>query len=546
MRKNCLNAITAGLLTVYPLAAALAQTAPDTGRILREQTPPPSPPAPGGTLRIDPYRGEAVQPGGPKAKLEQITFYGNTAFSSGTLQMVLGSVVGQEFDMAGLQSIADRVGEYYRAQGFPFARAILPPQTVSSGRLKIEIIEGRYGQVIVIGNASLKDGAEKWLAPLKSGDVIREKTLERTTLVLQDQPGVITRPLIRPGERVGTGDLEVKVDPVNQRVFDIGIDNRGSRYTGRNRFRANATFNSPTMLGDQLQLGVLKSDADLTLGNVSYSRPFGYSGLRLLTGLAQTTYMLSPGVAISGTGGKADIANLGLSYPYVRSNAANLSLSANLQHKSLRDFNDSSRSTKTGYSLPLIAQFDVRDSTFGPAITYGTATYTLGNLSYRDSADNTAGTAGSFRKVNFDVVRQQVLPMDMLFSARLSWQIARKNLDSSEDFVLGGPFGVRAYPTGEASGDRGWLTQLEIRKRMGFFTPYVFFDYGRVDVNARAYAGSGTLVSKQRGGAGLGVRIDYQSWAAEAILATPTIGGRPETETSDPAVRAWLNAGYRF
>ena len=38
-----------------------------------------------------------------------------------------------------------------------------------------------------------------------------------------------------------------------------------------------------------------------------------------------------------------------------------------------------------------------------------------------------------------------------------------KNLDSSEQFSLGGPYGVRAYANGSSSGDSGWQASLELR-----------------------------------------------------------------------------------
>lgn len=50
--------------------------------------------------------------------------------------------------------------------------------------------------------------------------------------------------------------------------------------------------------------------------------------------------------------------------------------------------------------------------------------------------------------------------------AGVAVQWASKNLDSSEKFVLGGPQGVRAFPSGEASGDEGWLLNIEWRREI--------------------------------------------------------------------------------
>lgn len=52
------------------------------------------------------------------------------------------------------------------------------------------------------------------------------------------------------------------------------------------------------------------------------------------------------------------------------------------------------------------------------------------------------------------------------------------NLDSSGDFCLGGPNGVRAYPIEEGFDDAGWLAQIEARYPTGSIAPYALYDSG--------------------------------------------------------------------
>jgi len=153
---------------------AVAVDAPTTGQILQEQRSAPVRPAQRESLKIEPYKPEAVEPGGAKVKLEKITFYGNTAFNEAKLMAAAGKVVGNEYDLAGLQKIADRIAEYYRRHGYLFVRVVLPPQTIGTGRVKMEIIEGRYGELRTSGDAKVAAAAQKWLSPLGEGNVIRQ------------------------------------------------------------------------------------------------------------------------------------------------------------------------------------------------------------------------------------------------------------------------------------------------------------------------------------------------------------------------------------
>lgn len=538
--------VTSGLLFVSFLTLginAVAIEPPTTGQILQEQRSAPVRPVQRESLKIEPYKPEAVEPGGAKVKLEKITFYGNTAFNEAKLMAAAGKVVGNEFDLAGLQKIADRIAEYYRRHGYLFVRVVLPPQTIGTGRVKMEVIEGRYGELRTSGDAKLAAAAQKWLLPLGEGNVIRQEELERSTLLLSDLPGVLTQPVMRPGLRVGTGDLDVAIKSQNKYNFNVGVDNHGSRFTGYYRARGNLAINSPTMLGDQLLIGVVRSDSDLTLGNTNYSRPIGTNGLRAQVGLAYTSYSL--GKEFSNRSGTALVASTGLTYQLVRTNVGNLTLGSSLVRKNMSDGVGTSFDKKYTNALPLSLQFDVRDQLMGPAITFGSLVYTFGSLTDPLSRSSAAtNKEGSYKKFNVDVVRQQQLPKEVLISIRASGQFTNQNLDSSEDFMLGGPTGIRAYPTGEAAGDRGWLTQLELQRRYGDYTPYMFYDYGKIDTNALLVNGS--RLSKQRAGAGLGLRYNTGNLYADAVVARRTGRELAESDTTHPTVQAWVTMTYRY
>ncbi|MEG0886109.1 MAG: ShlB/FhaC/HecB family hemolysin secretion/activation protein, partial [Janthinobacterium sp.] len=273
----------------------------------------------------------------------------------------------------------------------------------------------------------------------------------------------------------------------DQRVRgDIGLDNAGSRYTGKNRVRANVDINSPFLLGDQLTVRALLSEEKLWLGSLGYSLPLGTSGLRGNVGYSHTSYELAKEFASLHANGTAKVASAGLSYPILRSQKANLTLIATYQSKDLHDNRDSTQTyeSKSSQSMPLALQFDYRDAFDG--ITYGSASWTPGKLKLDAglTAVDDYKSNGRFHKVNLDVVRLQSLPAGFNLMAHLSWQQANKNLDSSEKLSLGGASGVRAYPSGEATGDEGGLVQLELRYDAGAYTPYAFMDAGRITVNA--------------------------------------------------------------
>lgn len=522
---------------------ALAQIAPDAGQVLQQQQQQaPQPPRESPALNIQAPAPAVTLPGGQQVTLQGVVFSGHTVFATQALNAVLGDVTGQSFDLAGLRGLAQRISEHYRASGYPFARAFLPTQSLDDGQLRIEVVEGRYGQITAQGDdAVLAAQAQAWLAPLASGAVIESTALERATLLLDDLPGIRTAPIISPGTEVGTGDLAVRIGRDQPVEASVGYDNHGNRYTGTHRVRANMNINSPFVLGDQISLTALGTSEALWLGSVNYSTPLGASGLRGNAGYAQTVYDIGRELRNSNAEGKAAVTSLGLSYPLMRSQKSNLTLAGTWQYKRLKDSNNLGTERKSSDSLPLSLQFDHRDSLGGGGITFGSVTWTNGRLK-RNTANDTLKTRGSFNKFNLDVARLQALPQGFTLYGRLNSQHASKNLDSSEDMSIAGASGVRAYPVGELSGDEGWLTQLELRYSLGEYAPYVFYDHGRIRTNE-----DGTGPSRTLAGHGVGVRAQHSAWSADVALAWRSQGGRPaDGNERDAKPRVWVSVGYRF
>ncbi|WP_019562260.1 ShlB/FhaC/HecB family hemolysin secretion/activation protein [Caldimonas manganoxidans] len=540
--------IAAAVLAAY---AAHAQTPPDAGRVLQEtrlglEAPKPAP-------KVDlqaPAEGAAL-PGGAKVTLAAVKLTGNTVFSEAALLSALGDFEGQTYDLAGLQGLARKLTDYYRAAGYPFARAVIPAQRFEGGVLEIRIVEGRYGRVQAQGERS--EEAQRFLASLTPGAVIATEPLERATLILSDQPGIRITPIMRPGQEIGTGDLIVDVTREPMFHAEVGADNHGNRYTGQTRVRARVQADSPFWLGDQLLGQLLYTDEHMWQGGLSYSLPLGSSGLRGQIGYVHTYYELSKDFANLQAHGTADIASLMLSYPILRSHAANLAVGLGYQHKRLEDRQDatSTRNDKSSDLVPLTLQFDRRDAW---GLTYGQAAYTAGRLkldSILEAADIASGmhSRGHFGKWNLDLARLNTTPLDGLtLFGRLSAQWASKNLDSSESFILGGATGVRAYPNGEGAGDQGWLAQIEARYRIGQTEPFLFYDAGHVEINAKPGGITPPVTDNTRSiaGAGLGVRYASGALSLEATAAWRAHGGKPQSDTKDDNPRLWLTAGYRL
>lgn len=543
-------------LSVLALSSApsvFAQQAPDAGRILQDLQLPPQALPESLNLQLDaPPAASAGRDEGPAVALKTVRIQGASRIETAQLQALIAPAIGRSHTLASLRGLADQITRFYREQGYPFARAYVPAQRMADGELTIEVIEGRYGQVNAASqDAALAADAGRFLGDLRSGDVIAMDALERSVLVLSDLPGIRVRPVVRPGQAVGTGDLAVEVERTKAVEGRVSVDNHGNRYSGQHRVLLEGAWNNPFSFGDRLNAAVMATDEDLFFGNLAYSRALGTSGLRGDVGYAVSDYSLGGEFSSLQASGTARVTSAGVSYPVVRSNRANLLLTAQAQHKEMVDEYraTSTRNEKSSTVLPVALQFDLRDALLGGGITYGSLGWTHGRVSLKGDAQRlqdrlTARTDGAFNKVNLDVTRLQSLPGGWTLSARVAAQWSGKNLDSSEDFVLGGASGVRAYPRGEGAGDEGVLGQVELRYSLGAVVPYAFWDAGQSTLNRRPWAVGDN--HRSLAGGGVGVRAQHGNWSVDGTVAWRHAGGPSTSDSQQRNPRVWVTAAYRF
>ncbi|MDE1948472.1 MAG: ShlB/FhaC/HecB family hemolysin secretion/activation protein [Burkholderiales bacterium] len=501
----------------------------------------PASPASAGTL-----------PGGATVTLHSVAISGNKALSSADLLAQIGPIEGQRLDMAGLNALAARLARYYHAAGYPFAQVYLPPQDLKDGHLRLVVIEGAYGSITAAGKDDLPAGAKPFLDyGLKSGAPIQNKQLERSLLILDDQPGMKIRPVLEPGAQQGQADLTVNVERGPRTSGEVGLDNTGARSTGEYRLQGHLDVNSPFRYGDKIALDAMTTNERMWLGSIAYETPLGPSGLRGQIGYAHTNYQLGSQFKSLDAIGRADVTTARLSFPLIRSQATNVLLSVGLQHKALRDDYRATGTVndRSSDAIPVTFQFDKRDTLLGGGVTYGSLSLVAGRLdlnpAQRATDAATANTQGSFAKANLDIARIQRLAGPFSFYGRYSNQWAGKNLDSSEQFNLGGYYGVRAYPLGEGVGAAGWFAQLELRYAMGAVTPFAFYDLGASRANVTSWDANSNA-TRSIAGSGVGLRTLYGPWSVDGTLAWRTHGGPATSDSRDADPRLFVMVGRRF
>ncbi len=538
------------LLPALLVSASLshAQTLPDAGSV-REQTQNVAPSLPRPVeLRLDGQPLPPVEEGGMRFRLEAVDIEGNTVITTDELQALIAGDVGKEVDFGGLRAIANKISQFYRDRGYIFAKAALPAQDIVGGKVKLLVLEGKLGKVEATLDGQASEVLQAYLGDLKTGDVIESDKVERAALLLADLPGYNVVPVVRPSETVGAGDLEVIAKESAQYEGSLRADNHGGELTGANRLLLSLARNRNMVVGDRLQVDALASEGGTGLFNLQYSLPLGTDGWRGTLGWSHSTYKLSDlaGFEDGEFKGGSDVLSLGLSYPLVRSQRVNLTFSAGLNLSSFtntRPAVDDEQYEST--TLPLSLRFNRMDNIGGGGINFGMVSLTTGRIKAKANYLSPA-TEGSFSKFGLDVARVQNLPGSFTLYGRLNAQHASDALDSSERMSAGGASGVRAFPSGEASGDRGTLAQMELRYQspLAGLQPYVFADTASM-TRLDKEAGNTT---RRISGHGVGIRWQRANFSADLAAAWVGRSGLDDDAAAKALKepRYWLSLNLAF
>jgi hemolysin activation/secretion protein len=561
--QRTLSALTTlAALSLAPVAVRAADAPlPNAGSILQQIQPPaPLPPSGSTGLAVEPGRAGAAVDSAP-FEIKQLQISGNTRFDTTTLHALVSEAEGRRMTLRELDALIQRITTHYRQAGYPLARAIIPVQTIRDGVVRIEVIEARYGRVLLDNKSSVRDSLlQGMLAPLQPGDLVSQAELDRALLLLSDIPGMELGALLRAGEAVGSSDLLVNTAAGARFGAYVDADNYGNEYTGRAQARAGLSYFNALGLGDVASLDVLSSGDKLKYARLGYELQLGSLGTRAGAAWSSLEYRLGQSASDLDAHGNADVGSAWITHPWVRSVALNVNSQLEYEHFDLRDRVDASsiRNDRHLDKVTLSLSGNVLSSWAGGMADTWRLDVGRGQVNFDDSAAQladaaTARTEGNFTLWNLYLSHSQNLGASTVLAVMVNAQQTTTNLDPSQKFTLGGPYAVRAYDTGEIQGDTGYTLIAELRQSLnalgvgsgaGQWQAVAFADTGHVKVNRTPWASGANGATMS--GVGLGLNwFGPAQWSARASVATP-VGADPDISGVSRHTRGWvsLNKGF--
>lgn len=366
-----------------------------------------------------------------------------------------------------IETIADKITNFYRERGFILAKAYIPKQEVRKGIVTLTLLLGILGETEVKNNSLysadiISSVFDDTLTLPVTNSVIDEKLY-----LINDFPGLYVTGFFEPGAQVG--DTKLNINVVSERHYDFNVrfDNHGTDETGKNRFYAEALVNNTLGYSDLLHIGILRtaSPSNSTFWQVKYGANIFSPRFRATLGSSENEFILGSGNSEAVTAlnlkGKTNQSDLTLSYKLKRSRASTQSVDLVMEkiESTLRvgaldetgdiGLDDEIENTSLVYHYDILQEKNRR-------LHQGFFKYTSGKF-LKGVEDNQKEKYNilmadyvflTFWKIPFFGSETRII-------ARSSLQYSGQALSSISQFALAGPTRARGFPINKFFADDG-------------------------------------------------------------------------------------------
>jgi hemolysin activation/secretion protein len=439
-------------------------------------------------------------------------------------------VQGQCVGVQGVQTIIDRLQNALIAHGYVTSRMVAPAQKLQTEQLTLQLLPGHVHEVRW-AQGSGERGSRWNTVPVSAGEVLNLRDIEQALENFKRVPTAETGIDIEPAQEPGFSNLVIRHDQAHPFRLSAGMDDSGTRSTGKLQGNATLSYDNWWTLSDLLyvtvqgELGAKDPGPRGTYGRtMHYSVPWGYSLLSITLSqnrYHQTVAGANADVLYSGTSANSEVK---LSRIFQRDAAGKTTASLKgFQRRSNNYIDDQEvevqRRVVGGLEWGLGHRRAIDRATLEANLTYRAGTGAWGAL----PAPEEGFGEGTSRMRLWLIDASVQWPFE---AAHQSWtwssnwkaQYNKTPLTPQDRFSIGGRFTVRGFDgLSVLTAERGWLWRNELSLAAAQGTQvYAGIDHGHV-----AGASAQNLVGQNLTGLVLGWRGQYKRRQFDLFAGRP-------------------------
>ena len=476
--------------------------------------------------------------------LRNVSLNDNTFNNSPQLIEIFNKNTNKKVSIDDLYTIVSEITLLYRNNGYPAATAYIPEQNSKDGSIRINVEKGRLGDVIVENSSHLTDRIVKLLvSDLEKGEVIKTSKLESIVGNIQGL-GANAYCMLKSGNKLGESDIVFSVEKIKSNNFSIYTDNHGSKSSGK--YRTTVLWNTYNLAGngEQITVSGLLSNEKQKNYSVQYNQIIDKNGSKLGIMLSNSDYEL--GNVYSELGAKGNSSSIGIygSIPLKKRLYSRIDFKYGWNYRKLKDELTAFDYIIKKHSNSFNIGIDGIEKS-GKLFSNYDLSFCRGILGYDDARIGSipllVNNNGSYSKMFLNTAFNYSFNSNVNLLLTLQAQKAFNDLDSSEQFYLGGGNAVRAYPQGEASGDEGYQASLELnfKTKVKGLDLALFYDIGHIKYSHSNSNYGGTTLE----GYGVGLRYNYNGYWAKLDYARRIGLAKNTSDQANDKGRIWFVIG---
>jgi hemolysin activation/secretion protein len=482
---------------------------------------------------------------------------GNTVLPQTTVEKTVYGFLGPGRTIDDVERARAALEKAYRDAGYATAAVTIPEQQVSEGVVKLQVIEGRIGRVQITGNKYYADGyIRSQASAMKEGAVANFPAMQKDVAALNSSPERRVVPVLRPGARLGTTDVDLQVQDQSPLKANVDLNNYYSPNTTELRLLAGLRYDNLWQLGHSIGVQAQTSPLDTSevrVFSASYSAP-------VWADMTAAAYYIRSRSNVAAVGdltvlGNGSIVGARLIRPLQAIGSYNQSASFGADYKSFT--NIVTQPGTPGIPTPitytdLLVSYSgsVAKPTYFTSFTTG-ITFSVRGISASDTEfeNNRFNAASNFLILKWDVQHTRAIYRGWSLYGKFDGQLTGQPLVSTEQYAAGGADNVRGYLQAEVIGDNAAHATFELRSpsvgarlspNLQDLTLYGFIDGAGVSI-VDPLPGQQTHSTLASAGVGLRARA-FDSFTLRLDVG---VALKPTIYTAEGDVRVQFSAAYQ-
>jgi hemolysin activation/secretion protein len=454
-----------------------------------------------------------------KFNVKHFSLEGTSPLSKTVIDEFFKSLQDKPYTLKELQEVSKSLEQMIREQGYPFYRVIVPPQTLSSGDVKLQVISFSLGETEVTGNDYFtRDNIIASLPVLSKSESPNTQELADAIKVANKHPSKQVQVIFKPSKSPDKLDANIAVSEHRPYQASLIVNNYGTPSSGDYRMTGALQYSNLWGL-DHIVNGSYSTSPDhadtVQQYGGSYSLPIYqlkgwlsayYANSSVNTGTVATDLTVTGSGEMYGIHYQQFLPKLGKYEHSLDLGIDNRYFINDIQFQSLQV---GANVRSAPFSILYKGEYPWQNTHTSYYIQW------VGNTDFGGHNTDAHYQAARFNaKQNWDLLRFgsnfSVFVKDWLVQTSFSGQESHSPLIAGEQLGIGGSFDVRGYEQRETGADSGQIVKFEVTtpawQKINLFA---FYDYGHGSLQS---ATPGQVKDWSLSGTGIGARYQWREY----------------------------------